>query len=522
MSKHVFSPAATLLRRAAALAAMALCSFGVQAQSVIKMSVDTTRLQHITGFGCANMWGAMLPISSDKVWVIDQLYGSDSPIGLNILRTEVSPNTVGDVNVGWDTPYDWHGTLPSVRRAKAKGAIIFAAPWSPPASFKTNNSTLGKTKEGKVGKLRRDYYGRFFSWLNSYLKYMSDNQASVDVISLQNEPDWTPGYSGCYYSPQDLDTLVALYGDRLQKQRFGVKLMSAEPLGYTQNYYAPTLNDPKARQYIDIVGGHLYGHEPLVFMKPVAAMARPYGIEAWMTEHTVNPREDTNGDSQGDVKMHYMPNWHEQLIFAEEVNEVLRSGGSAYVYWYMIDHVGFIGSGENAVGGDNTFGKVLDRAYVMSHFSKHLTGSVRLSSHSQVSEGSKAFEQSAYIKGDSLYIITIDTTRYAHTLRINVPWQLSSAKAIVSTEGQLCQERDLSVQTGGKTVDYAMPARRISTLVFAIDRTATGIRTLPPPGAAATVSMPVYTLQGARVPASRVNSLPPGVYVRGGRKFVVK
>lgn len=518
MIKSFFSHTATRLRWVAVCAAMALSSHGLCAQSIIKMSVDTTRLQHITGFGCANMWGLMLPISDDKAWVIDQIYGTDSPVGLNILRTELSPNTVGDVNVGWDTPYDWHGTLPSVKRAKAKGAIIFAAPWSPPAVFKTNNSTLGKTKDGQVGKLRRDCYGRFFSWLNSYLKYMSDNGGSVDVVSLQNEPDWMPEYSGCYYTPQELDTLVALYGDRLQKQRFGVKLMSAEPLGFNKDYYDATLSDPKARQYIDIVGGHIYGHEPLVFMKPVAEMAQPYGIEAWMTEHTVNPREDTNGDSQGDVKVHYMPTWHEQLLFAEEVNEVLRSGGSAYVYWYMISHVGFIGSGEQAVGGDNTFGRVLDRAYVMSHFSKYLVGSHRIKSRSQVGETSKAFEQSAYIKGDSLCIIAIDTTRYAHTLRINVPWVLSSAKAIVSTEGQLCQEQELTVSAGGRSVDFAMPARSVSTLLFTIDRTATGISTVAAPA----VQQPVYTLQGMRVPASRMQSLPPGVYIRGGRKVVVR
>ena len=30
---------------------------------------------------------------------------------------------------------------------------------------------------------------KFFDWLNTFLVYMRQNQAAVDVVSLQNEPD---------------------------------------------------------------------------------------------------------------------------------------------------------------------------------------------------------------------------------------------------------------------------------------------------------------------------------------------
>ena len=119
---------------------MGMAALPAMAQTV-NITVSSGRLHTITGFGAAAMSGPMAPIND--VSVIDKLYGPDSEVGLNILRMEVSPNTIGDVTTPWDTPYDWHGFLPAVKRARQYGAIIFAAPWSPPASFKTNNSARG-------------------------------------------------------------------------------------------------------------------------------------------------------------------------------------------------------------------------------------------------------------------------------------------------------------------------------------------------------------------------------------------
>ena len=370
---------------------MGMAALPAMAQTV-NITVSSDRLHTITGFGAAAMSGPMAPIND--VSVIDKLYGPDSEVGLNILRMEVSPNTIGDVTTPWDTPYDWHGFLPAVKRARQYGAIIFAAPWSPPASFKTNNSARGQLADGIIGKLRRDKYKDFFPWLNTFMRYMRNNGAPVDVVSIQNEPDWHPDYSGCYYTPQELDTLVREYGSRFDKSS-GVKLMSGEALGYTPNYYAPTLNDPEARQYIDLLGGHTYGHAPFKYMKHAAAMAAPYGIGAWMTEHIVDPRADTDGDSQSDTKVRDLPTWHEQLLFAEDVNETMLAGGSAYVYWYMVSHYSFIGSGETTIQPGNTYGKVLDRGRIMWQFARHLVGATMLDRNSSINKEAQTFESSS-------------------------------------------------------------------------------------------------------------------------------
>ena len=120
--------------------------------STLTARAGTTRYQYVTGFGAAACFGAMEPIRDTNV--IDSLYGPKSRVGLNIVRMEISPNTIGDVTTPWDTPYDWHGYLPVTKRAKEYGAIIFGTPWSPPAAFKTNGSASGgqtTDENGNVG-----------------------------------------------------------------------------------------------------------------------------------------------------------------------------------------------------------------------------------------------------------------------------------------------------------------------------------------------------------------------------------
>ena len=165
----------------------------------INVNVTSKQYQHITGFGAAALGDLMCPIQDSTI--IAKLYGASSPVGLNIMRIEISPNLIGDVVTPWDTPYDWHGYINAVKCAKRRGAIIFGTPWSPPAAYKTNNSASGQDSAGVGGKLRTDKYKYFFPWLNSFCSYMKSNGAAVDIVAIQNEPDWKVSYSGCLYTP---------------------------------------------------------------------------------------------------------------------------------------------------------------------------------------------------------------------------------------------------------------------------------------------------------------------------------
>ena len=448
----------------------------VHANKRLTVTVKSTELQKITGFGAACCDGAMCPYGSDTQ-PVKLLYGSQSKIGLNIMRMEISPNFEGDIVVpewgNWDSPYDWNGSLPSAKIVKQRGGIVFGTPWSPPGEYKTNGSAQGGNADNQgnqKGKLREDCYEKFFPWLNTFLAWMKKNGVNVDAVSIQNEPDWWVSYSGCLYDPQDLVKLVKNYAYMLDRETYsGVKLISGESLGFTQNYTDPLMKDATCREQIDIVAGHLYGHAPLDYMKNSAVLPLKYGKEVWMTEHSVTDNID------------HLPNWHEQLIFAEELNECMLAGCTGYIYWYMRAHWAFVGTGEPVeINGKkitipgNTKNKLLPRAYVMSHFSKHVTGSTRLTTSPTMTSGSgAATECSAYIKGDSLIVMVIDTTQYAYDLKIKLPYNVKSGTHLLSTGNEtdnLCQSSDIPIEEPTQEVAVVMPERSLNTFIFMIDR----------------------------------------------------
>ena len=464
--------------------------------AVIPLEVYNTRMQTITGFGAACCDGAMYPYGTDTK-PVELLYGPTSKIGLNIMRMEISPSFKGDENASW-TNYNWQGCVPSALIVKARGGIVFGTPWSPPGSYKTNGVAQGGNSEKQGyqrGKLRTDCYEKFFPWLNSYLKYMKSKGVNVDAVSIQNEPDWWVSYSGCLYDPEDQVTLVKNYASMLDRETYpGVRLISAEPLGFTQNYSDALMKDATCRKHIDIVAGHLYGHAPLKDgnMKSAAVLAAKYGKEVWMTEHSCTDNID------------HLPNWHEQLIFAEELNECMLAGCTGYIYWYMRAHWGFVGTGEtkyNVGTMTNTKNKLLPRAFVMSHFAKHVTGSTRLTTSRDKTSGEGAgFEYSAYVKGDSLIVMAIDTTKTGHSLNIILPVEVKSGTHLLSTGNEtknLCQEAPIVLDKPTKDVTVDLPARSLNTYIFMIDKGSTALRETRRTNVASAKSY--YDLQGRRL-----------------------
>ncbi|MDE5549816.1 MAG: endo-1,4-beta-xylanase xyn5A [Bacteroidaceae bacterium] len=457
--------------------------------------VKTTPYQTVTGFGAACCDGAMCPYGDDTM-PVKMLYGPSSKIGLNIMRMEISPNFIGDVIVpewgNYDTPYDWKGSLPSAKIVKQRGGIVFGTPWSPPGDYKTNGSSGGgNTEDANAvrGELRTDCYDKFFPWLNTFLDYMKKNGVNVDAVSVQNEPDWWVNYSGCLYTPQQQLNLVKNHADKLDREKYnGVRLISAEPLGFDPSYSNALLNDPVAREQIDIIAGHLYGHPPLVNMKNAAVLAAKYGKEVWMTEHSVS-----------DYLKDRLPNWSEQLEFARELNECMLAGCTGYIYWYMRAHWAFVGTGETQYGASNTKNKLLPRAFVMSHFSKNITGSTRVDTKASFTTDTNSdLETSAYIKGDSIIVVAINSTATDHKLRVKLPYYVSSGTHWLSTGNEaknLCQKLPIELEAAVEEATVSMPANSLNTYIFMIDREVTSVSNVMQGDGPKTY----YDLQGRRL-----------------------
>jgi glucuronoarabinoxylan endo-1,4-beta-xylanase len=442
------------------------------------LQVYNTKKQTVTGFGGACCDGAMKPFGNDNACV-GKLYGAKSKIGLNILRMEISPSFTGD---NWGD-YDWNGSLPSAQTVKKRGGIVFGTPWSPPGEYKTNGTAQGGNSDdqGNVrGKLREDCYEKFFPWFNTFLKWMKNHDVVMDAVSIQNEPDWWVNYSGCLYEPEEQVNLIKNYAHMLDRETYdGVRIISAEPLGFAKSYYDALLKDETCREQVDIFAGHIYGHLPLQYIKPVAKTALPLGKEVWMTEHSVTDNID------------HMPTWDENLIFAEELNECMLAGCTGYIYWYLRAHWAFAGTGTSWEHNgqkynfpENKKDELLPRAFVMSHFSKNVTGSTRLQTSQDDIEGRTKeeipvnYEFSAYAKGDSIIVMAINTTEKAHDLKIVLPYNVKSGMLWLSTGNEtanLCQKSDLDIPQSTSEYLYEMPEKSLSTFIFMADNGSTAI-----------------------------------------------
>ena len=445
------------------------------------LKVYSTKKQTVTGFGGACCDGAMKPFGTDNACV-SKLYGHKSKIGLNIMRMEISPSFTGD---NWGD-YDWNGSLPSVKICKNRGGIVFGTPWSPPGEYKTNGTAQGGNAEDQgyqKGKLREDCYDKFFPWFNTFLKWMHDHGVDVDAVSIQNEPDWWVNYSGCLYEPQDQVNLIKNYAHMLDRETYnGVRIISAEPLGYRKDYFDALLNDQTCREQVDIFAGHIYGHMPLQYIKPVAQMALPKGKEVWMTEHSVTDNID------------HMPTWQENLIFAEELNECMLAGCTGYIYWYLRAHWAFAGTGQPWTHNDQSINfpenkkdELLPRAFVMSHFSKNVTGATRLETNQDASAGRTTegtpqnFQFSAYQKGDSIIVMCINSTDKVRNLKISLPNKVKSGMLWLSTGNEsekLCQKSDIDIAEPTDEYLYEMPAESLNTFIFMADDGSTAIQSV--------------------------------------------
>ena len=269
--------------------------------------------QIIRGFGASEVFFGVLP---DSQW--DELYGQSSgQIGLSIMRIQIAPATWTVSSQTADTT-QWTAELTNAQYAQQTyGALVFATPWTPPASMKSNNSTIG-------GSLNVSSYGQYANYLEAFVNYAaggkfgSNTPVNLYAVSVQNEPDFNASYVSCLWTGAQLDTWVAGNGSVLTTGTNPVKLMMPESDSFNLPESEPALNDPAAAANISIIGGHLYGATPFYYTN-----AENKGKDVWMTEHFIVPVSGNNTTAIPDA-----------IAIAEEIhNSMTVADYNAYVWW---------------------------------------------------------------------------------------------------------------------------------------------------------------------------------------------
>jgi glucuronoarabinoxylan endo-1,4-beta-xylanase len=419
------------------------------------ITVNTSSsFQTIDGFGAAT------PIFNvGGQWTTSEtqtLVGMGSgELGLSIVRTVVSPESS-----------EWSLPVSSLQTAQSYGSdvTILASPWTAPAHFKTNNSRVNG------GKLRTDFYDDYAAHLNSFVQFMSSQGVTIDVTSVQNEPDWHPDYDSMDWSGTELRNFVRDHGANIN----GTELLVAESLRFNRQFTDPTLQDAVARNNIGYVGGHLYDTENSGNLSPYP-LATQFGKNQWMTEWNLHAADGGGSNIWGDPRNAAV--WNETLDdIMRTVHRSMVSGWSAYIWWYGRRFYSFIGDGESQFG--TTRGQVLRRGHAFSQYSKYVRpGDQRVA----VSTSSRAssLEVTAYRGRGKVTLVVLNRSNSAvNNAVVQVPQNISAAEYTVTSQNLGAASHPANVNGGQVTVN--IPARSISTITVSGGPSSTSSPTAPP------------------------------------------
>jgi O-glycosyl hydrolase len=404
---------------------------GRVAQATTKLILDPSVVhQTITGFGGANMiWGADYLTESE----MDMAFGTgEDHLGLSIYRVRLPSSRS-----------DWAGLVNSVKMANSRNVKVLASPWSPPAEWKSNNSTNGG------GYLLKEHYADFANYINEYIQFMADNGAVIDAVSIQNEPDWKVDYEGCEYSAAEMYDFVRNYAGVIEN----AKVVAAESLNSNQAYTNDILNDATAADNLDIVGGHLYGGGLAVY-----PLAYEKEKQIWMTEYLLNlnsgnvPSNWTEYTDQETI-------WDETMEMLEGIHSAMAFDWNAYIWWYIRRYYSFLGDGNSGTQR----GKILKRGYAFSQYSKFIRPGYQRIDISP--EGVSTLKMTAYSGDGNIVIVIINPSEYSvRTVEVALPSSATSAVSYTTSSG-LNRKLNDNILNNDKVI-VELPKESVTTIVL--------------------------------------------------------
>ena len=357
-------------------------------------------------------------------------------LGLTILRIFVS-----------DQQNAWNNAIPTAQRAQELGATVFATPWNPPASMRSNGS--GGPRGGQY-VLNNGAEANYAKHLNDFIKFCNGKGVELNSISVQNEPDWSGEWT--YWAPSRCASFLANYGPSVTAGT-NTKMMSPESFSYSKDYYNAILNDSKAFENCDMFGTHFYGTQRSAMDFPALEQC---GKEIWMTEVYV-PNSDNNSADR----------WPEGVQVAENIHNAMVVGNmNAYVWWYI--------RRQYSPMWDN--GKISKRGYAMAQFSKWVRpGDMRIDATEQPNSNILV---SAYKHSDTqATIVAINKgsgevsqqfTLSGRSITNVDRYRTSGSENIAATKG---------MEASGESFFAQLPANSVST--FVVTMTSDG-KELPP------------------------------------------
>ena len=271
--------------------------------------------QQIDGFGGSNAWTRMPHYPEVREELVKLLFSRTEGMGFTILRNRIPfrERLSGDENPGFNdgfivtrgdntynytenadgtktfdlnwNSWDISGTRNLIGQIQALGKdgpeklVIMSTPWTPPNNrvtrWKENvtgvnermNYSIIWSRPDEWGRLKRDKYNDFADLLADYVKNFEVNMgAPLDILSVQNEPNWKVQYESAYWSGNDLRDFLKVIARRFPVKGIklgegGLGLMIPEFENFNVNFnemIKPSLDDPQSANVLSHIALHQY------------------------------------------------------------------------------------------------------------------------------------------------------------------------------------------------------------------------------------------------------------------------
>jgi glucuronoarabinoxylan endo-1,4-beta-xylanase len=341
-------------------------------------------------------------------------------------------------------------------RAQRNGAKTLLTCWSPPASLKSNNSTISGTLRIVSGKY--DYAG-FADW---WYERLSASNWVHDFISIQNEPDYDPGdKETCRLKATETVpattsgsasyklALQAVY-NKIKNEPTIPQWIAADSESHNAfKNLAPTVS---ALSYVNRLGFHNYGTNDFAGVK-----AAFNGKRGWMTEWGADP----------EIK----DNW---MVLATNIHQTLVDGdASAYLAWRMV-HGNNTGQVWAMIGVENKQYQVQNSFYVMKHFAKEISSGHQRFEVTKAAGTNENIRVSGYLHpaGNQVTLIVLNTGGTDDTISLRFRGlPVSTAKAFRTRQFDIGSSPYHSLGTVNLANNQTISKNSITTYVIDLAET---------------------------------------------------
>ena len=397
--------------------------------------------QVIDGFGAAS--GGNVPILTPAQ--MDFFY-TDAGIHLTFIRLDIYPD-IADCNANEGSGHCVNvnsgatlaaADLANAQAAVARGALVWASEWSPPASMKSNRNFLtGGAMENGTGNAN---FTALAAIQVSFVELMTGTyHIPIYAISVQNEPDMSTNYPSCTWTAQQIHDYIPYLSRALAiAGHSSTKVMVAEQGTWENTYSTIAMNDATVAADVSILAAHGYrGKAVLLSYNNMTTQHR------WQTEVSDFDPYDSSIKSG----LAYATMIHDWLTLAR-VN--------SWQYWLLsgqdefTDNEGLAGPG----------GQLAKRAYALGNYSKFVQpGWIVVGVNNKSRLLVSAYKSST--SGAAIVVVNNGATAHYPVFSVGTTMGSSVTPWVTSSSANLAQQTPVPVSSGSFT--YTIPASSVVT-----------------------------------------------------------